>query len=274
MQNQAEYWDTILDPKNISASASFDLETELAFYRTPAQEYAYQLMGYGTTPEVGALLAAPARLGRASPAPTTKKILELGGGMGINAVILARAGAEVTVIDISSNRVKWMQRLAEQTQLQDRIEVNQMSAEQLSFPENSFDIVYSNAVLIHVNKEQVAQEVVRVLNPGGSAIFVEPLQYHPLVNLYRYTFAPRIWREIAEYFSFHDLEKLGKHFSRFSHQEFYLFSFLSFFWEFGKRNLPRFQRSISRWQKLDESLLRKIPSLSKLCWFTVFCGTK
>jgi len=250
--NQAEYWDSVLDPKNISTNTQFDLETEIVFYQTPAQNYAYQLMGN----------------------LREKKILELGGGMGINAVILARAGARVTVIDISEKRVRWMRQLAELIQLKDRIEVLQMSAEQLSFPEHSFDIVYSNAVLIHVDKEQVAKQVFRVLKPGGLAIFVEPLKYHPLVNLYRYTFAPRIWREIAEYFSFRDLAELAKHFSSYTHREFYLFSFLSFFWEFGKRNLPRFQKSLARWQKVDEFLLCKFPGLSKFCWFTVFCGYK
>jgi ubiquinone/menaquinone biosynthesis C-methylase UbiE len=250
--NQAQYWDTILDPKNISANAPFDLETEIAFKHTPAQSYADQLMGK---------LSA-------------KTILEFGGGMGVNAVIFARAGAQITVIDISEKRVKWMKRLAEQVQLQERIKVVQMSAEQLSFPANSFDIVYSNAVLIHVNKEQVAKEAERVLKPGGCAIFVEPLKHHPLVNLYRYTFAPKIWREIADYFSFRDIEELGKQFNQYTHREFYLLSFLAFYWEFGNRNLPRFQRSLPRWQKVDEFLLSKIHCLNKLCWFTVFCGYK
>jgi ubiquinone/menaquinone biosynthesis C-methylase UbiE len=251
--NQAKYWDTILDPQNLtSTTISFDLDTEIAFYRTPAQIYAYQLMD-----ELEG-----------------KKILELGGGMGVNAVILARAGAKVTVIDISKSRVDWMNQLVRQTQLQDRIEVLLMSAEKLSFLENTFDIVYSNAVLIHVDKYKVAGEVLRVLKPGGTAIFVEPLKFHPLVNVYRYTFAPRIWREIAIYFSFKDLIQLGSYFSNYTHREFYLFSFLSFYWEFGKRNLPRFQKSLSRWQKVDSFLLRKFPGLSRFCWFTVFCGYK
>ncbi|MFB3897046.1 MAG: class I SAM-dependent methyltransferase [bacterium] len=251
--NQAEYWDTILDPQNLTAATTgFDLDTEIAFYHTPAQDYAYQLMG----------------------SLNSKTILELGGGMGVNAVILARAGAKVTVIDISENRVQWMRRLVEQTKLQDRIEVVLMSAEQLLFPENTFDIVYSNAVLIHVDKRIVAQEVARVLKSGGKAIFVEPLKYHPLVNLYRYTFAPRIWRKIASYFSIRDLVQLSHYFSQYSHQEFYFCSFFAFFWEFGKRNQSRFQDSLSRWQKVDRILLRIIPGLSNLCWFTVFCGTK
>lgn len=253
LDNQAAYWDTILDPQNLTTTAtSFDLNTEIAFYHTPAQDYAYQLMG----------------------TLKGKRILELGGGMGVNAVILAREGANVTVIDISEKRVYWMRQLVEQLKLQDQIEVLYMSAEQLSFPDNTFDIVYSNAVLIHVDKNIVVQEVLRVLKPGGKAIFVEPLKYHPLANIYRYTFAPRIWREIASYFSICDIRQMGSHFPNYTHREFYFGTFLSFFWEFGKRNLSRFQHSLSRWQKVDNSLLRIFPGLSKLCWFTVFCGTK
>ncbi|MCX7920308.1 MAG: class I SAM-dependent methyltransferase [bacterium] len=256
MRNQAQYWDTILDPRNLSDKrdllTQFELETERAFYQTPAQQYAYQLMG-----EVQG-----------------KKILELGGGLGVNAVILACAGAKVTVIDISEKRVEWMQRLVAQTQLQSQVQVIRMSAEELAFPANRFDIVYSNAVLIHVDKQKTAREVRRVLTPGGKAIFVEPLKYHPLVNLYRFTVAPKIWREIAQYFSFQDIETLGKLFREYTHREFYLVSFFAFYWEFGKRNLPRFQKSLARWQKVDSQILRIFPFLNKLCWFTVFCGTK
>jgi ubiquinone/menaquinone biosynthesis C-methylase UbiE len=251
--NQAAYWNTILDPQNLTPTAvPFELEDEIGFYLTPAQDYAYQLMGD----------------------LDGKKVLELGGGMGVSAIILARAGAQITVIDISEQRVNWMKRLVEQTQLQDRIEVLLMSAEKLSFPEHTFDIVYSNAVLIHIDKTQVAQDAYRILKPGGKAIFVEPLKYHPLVNLYRYTLAPKIWREIANYFSSKDLVQLGSYYSSYTHREFYLCSFLSFYWEFGKRNLPRFQRSLSRWHKVDLLILRWFPFLKIFCWFTVFCGTK
>ena len=148
------------------------------------------------------------------------------------------------------------------------------NGETLPFLENTFDIVYSNAVLIHMDKLKTTKEVLRILKPEGVAVFVEPLKYHPLVNLYRYTFGPKIWLKIASYFSFRDIREMGKCFGEFEHQEFYLFSFLSFYWEFGNRNLSRFKKILSRWNKVDHFLFQIFPPLKYLAWFTVFCGYK
>lgn len=49
------------------------------------------------------------------------------------------------------------------------------AAENLDFPSNYFDIVFSNEVLEHVNDDKKSvEEVMRVLKPGGQFIFFTP----------------------------------------------------------------------------------------------------
>jgi SAM-dependent methyltransferase len=60
----------------------------------------------------------------------------------------------------------------------------QGSAEDLPFPEGSFDIVYSSHVLEHVNsEEQALQEMKRVLKPNGILIIGMPTATMSLVAL-------------------------------------------------------------------------------------------
>ena len=46
-------------------------------------------------------------------------------------------------------------------------------AEHLPFPDDTFDVVYSNGVIHHTpNTQQVVREIFRVLKPGGKAIIM------------------------------------------------------------------------------------------------------
>jgi SAM-dependent methyltransferase len=59
----------------------------------------------------------------------------------------------------------------------DRIEVKEGDARKLPFPDESFDIVVSNFVLHEMQttpeRKQMAQEIARVLKPGGQAALVD-----------------------------------------------------------------------------------------------------
>jgi SAM-dependent methyltransferase len=60
-----------------------------------------------------------------------------------------------------------------------------MNAEELAFPDGTFDAVCGTGILHHLNLEQAAAEIRRVLKPGGRAVFIEPLGHNPLINLFR-----------------------------------------------------------------------------------------
>ncbi len=61
----------------------------------------------------------------------------------------------------------------------------QMNAEAMSFPDESFDVVFGRAIVHHLNIEKCFAEAARVLRKDGIAIFSEPMGHNPLINLYR-----------------------------------------------------------------------------------------
>ena len=63
-----------------------------------------------------------------------------------------------------------------------------MDMHQMTFPDNSFDIVYSSHSLEHaLEPHQVAREISRVLHPDGVVVIEVPVAFHPrgadLLNL-------------------------------------------------------------------------------------------
>jgi glycosyltransferase involved in cell wall biosynthesis/ubiquinone/menaquinone biosynthesis C-methylase UbiE len=98
-----------------------------------------------------------------------EEVLEIGGGMGTDLAQFAKHGARVTDVDLSSGHLQLAQENFELRGLQGRF-VHQ-DAETLPFPDNSFDLVYSNGVLHHTpNTPLVVDEIFRVLRPGGRVI--------------------------------------------------------------------------------------------------------
>lgn len=60
-----------------------------------------------------------------------------------------------------------------------------MDANNLTFEDNTFDAVFGGAILHHLDIEQSLHHIHRVLKPGGSILFTEPLNMNPLYKLYR-----------------------------------------------------------------------------------------
>lgn len=60
-----------------------------------------------------------------------------------------------------------------------------MDAHNLEFPDNTFDIVFGDAILHHLNFKTAVKELYRVLKPGGEIVFVEPLARNPVGKLVR-----------------------------------------------------------------------------------------
>lgn len=111
-------------------------------------------------------------------------VLDYGCGMGNRSLLLAEHGAEVAGIDISKVAVETTRERVEEAGFEDG-EFRVMDAESLEFETDSFDLVCGSGVLHHLDLERAYGELARVLRPGGSAAFVEPLGHNPLINLYR-----------------------------------------------------------------------------------------
>ena len=109
------------------------------------------------------------------------KLLEIGCGIGMDSVQLARAGLNVTAVDLTESAIEIAIRHARLRGVP--IEFYVGNAEALAFADQSFRVVYSFGVLHHTpNIRAALAEVHRVLEPGGRAYV---MLYHrkSLVNL-------------------------------------------------------------------------------------------
>lgn len=98
-----------------------------------------------------------------------KKVLEIGCGLGTDGAQFALAGADYTGIDLTDAAVDLARRRFDLFNLPGAFRT--ADAENLDFPDESFDVVYSHGVLHHTpDTVRAVQEVHRVLRPGGRAV--------------------------------------------------------------------------------------------------------
>jgi len=104
------------------------------------------------------------------PIREDEAVLDIGCGAGVDAIIAAKLtgpSGTVTGIDLVP---EMLARASENARLAgfDNVTFRESSAEQLPFPDNSFDVVISNGVFnLVVDKVKALGEVLRVLKPGG-----------------------------------------------------------------------------------------------------------
>ncbi len=196
-----------------------------------------------------------------------KRILDLGCGDGQQAIRLAFEGAYVIAIDISFGMVNVTQQRIKQTGLAEQAHSAQMSAEYLAFVNQSFDLIFGHSVLHHTDLSITRAELVRLLRPGGRAIFLEPLDHNPILNLFRMLTPWRrtpTERPLREY----DLEYLADSFSSLERHEFYLIALLAFVF-IPLRSRALFQAAMQALIPIDEWLFKRWPGLGRYAWASV-----
>lgn len=113
-----------------------------------------------------------------------RAVLEIGCGMGTHAAMLARAGARLTAIDLTDRAVQMTRRRFHELGLTARIE--RADAEELPFPDGSFDMVWSWGVIHHSSStERCLDEIARVLRPSGRVMIM--VYYRPSLVYYLHT---------------------------------------------------------------------------------------
>lgn len=112
------------------------------------------------------------RWGRLDTLPAGTTVLDVGCGIGGSSRILARDyGFSVTGVTISPQQVRRAQQLTPEG-LDAKFVVN--DALNLSFPDASFDVVWSIEAGPHMpDKAKYAQEMMRVLKPGGTLVVAD-----------------------------------------------------------------------------------------------------
>ena len=191
-----------------------------------------------------------------------KDVLEYGCGPGGHSRFLAENGARLTGIDISEVAVQQASERARTEQFSATFRV--MDAEQLEFPDRSFDLICSVAILHHLDLRRAFSELARVLKPTGSAIFLEPLGHNPVINLYR-MLTPHLRSPDEHPLLMKDLKLAETYFKRVESRFFVLHSLLAV----PFRNAPFFMKLVTGLEAVDRTLFRLVPFVRRYAWETV-----
>ena len=116
---------------------------------------------------------------------------------------------ELHCINISERELERGQQVTETSRLKPVFHL--MDAHALQFGDDSFDVVFGGAILHHLELERALKEIRRVLKPGGSMVFLEPLDTNPVAKLVR-LLTPRARTPDETPFTFRELAILRRYF--------------------------------------------------------------
>ena len=211
-----------------------------------------------------------------------KRVLVYGCGNDHAAVWFSKSGYTVDAIDISPKSVENQKEIAKILGLKIRAIV--MDAHSLDFQSNEYDIVYGNAILHHLELEKAMPEIVRVLKPGGKAVFRDVMAGNFFLKFFR--FATPFWRTPDEHpLTGVDLDFISKSFLN-CHISNYVLSGQPYFFFAREINrvilrklkvkgrIPLHNSIWEKCDKLDRFLYRFFPFLKKQAWLCLIIGTK
>jgi ubiquinone/menaquinone biosynthesis C-methylase UbiE len=104
-----------------------------------------------------------------------KKVLDIACGKGLTSIYLAKKyGCQVVGIDILEKSIKEAKKLAKKNGVSHLVSFQVADASKLPFPNDEFDIILTQAVLVLVkDKAKAIKEAIRVLKPDGLSGWIE-----------------------------------------------------------------------------------------------------
>ncbi len=188
-------------------------------------------------------------------------VLDFGCGHGMASVVLSKLGAQVTALDLSHDYLCEASRRA----FANGANVGFVAAdgERLPFTDASFDRIWGNAVLHHLDLERTSAELRRVMKPGAVAVFCEPWGENKLLDWARRSLPyPGKHRTVDEKpLCRDDLSVLSEFFPGITVEGHQLLSMVGRV--FGRN---RWSGSLAWW---DRQLLRLAPTLANYCRYVV-----
>ena len=183
-----DYWNN--RPCNIRHSTA-EIGTQEYFDQVEARKYMVE-------PHIPAFADFPRWKG--------KKVLEIGCGIGTDTMNFARAGAEVTAVDLSSESLSLARKRAEVFGLSDRIKFYEANAEKLSdyIPSQKYDLIYSFGVIHHSpHPKEIIKQIRENFSQTGTTL--------KLMVYYRYSWKV-LWMVLQEKGKFWKLDDIiAKH---------------------------------------------------------------
>lgn len=97
-----------------------------------------------------------------------ERVLDIGCGLGNQTLLLAQKCGHITGIEINPEFITTAQWFAEQVGNKVNVDFEHRRLEEIHFPSDTFDFIFSICVLEHIpDHESIVQEVKRILKPGG-----------------------------------------------------------------------------------------------------------
>lgn len=173
-QHAMEHWDrdglvaTVLQALNV---AGLDID------HLDVDELAATDQFHGGGLSMTIRLAELAGLAQPGGADQTRRVLDVGGGLGGPArTLAAHYGCVVTALDLTRSYVEVAAELTRRVGLEDRVTHLVGDALDLPFTDGSFDIVWTqNSGMNIADKRRLYAGFHRVLRPGGTLAFQEPM---------------------------------------------------------------------------------------------------
>lgn len=129
----------------------------------------YDLLSYMGTPffSIGGVTSMH-ELAKDAKLDSNKKVLIVGCGTGYSACLFAKEyGCQVTGIDIAEVSIEEAKERAKKMKCEDKTTFLVENANDMSFEDNTFDVIITMMVSMFLEKEIAYREMFRVLKPGG-----------------------------------------------------------------------------------------------------------
>lgn len=193
-------------------------------------------------------------------------VLDLGCGEGKETGRLIQLGLPVISLDLSYTQLARARQRRVDWPTDHTLRFVQANAEAVPFRAGQFDLIYGKAILHHLDLNLAAAEILRLLKPGGRAVFAEPLAYHPL-----------IWggRRLTPHFRTRDehpvtlveLQRFGREFASWKTEVFYLLTPGAYIFRLMPGGHRWFRRVYTWLHRVDQQLWERLPWLQNLAWY-------
>jgi ubiquinone/menaquinone biosynthesis C-methylase UbiE len=217
--------------------------------------------------EAGRFYAVVERSQRAYDAEVSSRAegadcLEYGCSYGLDTMKVAGRARSATGVDISGVVIERARRAAAEAGSSARFEVAE--AEALPFPDASFDLAFGSSVLHHLELRPAVVEMTRVLRPGGSGVFYEPLGHNRLINWYRNR-TPEMRTPDEHPLVRADFDLFREHFGAVDVRFFHLVALASV----PLAGTFAFRPVLSTLDRVDALLFRAVPALRYQAWVSL-----